>query len=364
MRVGIINYHCAHNFGAMCLAYALQEAVKEQGHQVKIIDFEPDVIIQGYKILGKKWYLRPKKFLRTVINYNKIKTKYDLFESFKNDYLHITDKTYTKIYKNSLKDFDAFICGSDQIWNMNINGGLTEYLLSFATDKHIKKVSYAASIGTKTIEDKYIEVFKNELGTFDAISVREDDAVRIIKDKLNLSAVQVLDPVFLLQKSKWEKLSRNSIKIDYEYVLLYGLEDNELFEKILEFIKTNYNYKIINISPIKNELKYIDLTLYGVGPREFLGLLKNAKVVFTNSFHGTCFSIIFGKKFLAIGHSELNSRLESILKLTELSKHMVNKEFKSKEEFEKIINIDQNRVNSILNVEIQKSKDFLKNALK
>lgn len=87
-------------------------------------------------------------------------------------------------------------------------------------------------------------------------------------------------------------------------------------------------------------------------------------MVFTNSFHGTCFSIIFGKKFLAIGHSELNSRLESILKLTKLSKHMVNKEFKSKEEFEKIINIDQNCVNSILNVEIEKSKGFLKNALK
>lgn len=360
MKVGIINFHCAHNYGAMLQAYALQESVIKNGHDAIIIDFQPDSIAEGYKLWSVKKLLNPKIFAWTLKNYKKLKPKYEVFEKFKKENFKLTSKKYKNISKENIKNekIDAFICGSDQIWNMDLNGGLTEYLLSFAP-KGSKKISYAASIGTKSIKDKYIAIMKPELKTFDSISVREDDAVNIIKETFNLESTHVLDPVFLLNKKEWQDIAIKPKDKKEKYVLLYGLEENELFEKTFKFIKDNTDMKIINISPTKKISEYIDETIYNVGPREFIGLLEEAEVVFTNSFHGTCFSIIFEKNFFTIGHSELNSRLESILRLTNLESHMINKEFESIDEFYKTIDIKSEEVNKILHREIKKSKEFL-----
>ncbi|WP_349405593.1 polysaccharide pyruvyl transferase family protein [Clostridium perfringens] len=365
MKVGLINFHCAHNYGAMLQAYALQENLKKYGYEVKIIDFQPSEIIEGYKIWTLNMCFKPRRLLGTIKNYKKLKPKYDVFEKFKKENMNLTKNRYKSIDKNIIKEenFDAFVCGSDQVWNMDLNGGLTEYLLSFAPEES-KKIAYAASIGTKIIKDKYIDIMKKELDTFDSISVREDDAVNIMKETFNLEANHVLDPVFLLSKKEWKDIAIKPKKKKEKYVLLYGLEENELFEKTFKFIKDNTDMKIINISPAKKVSEYIDETIYSVGPREFIGLLEEAELVFTNSFHGTCFSIIFGKKFFTIGHSELNSRLESILRLTNLESHMINKEFQSLDEFYETIDIESEKVNEILDEEIRKSKEFLIQALK
>ncbi|MDK3121720.1 polysaccharide pyruvyl transferase family protein [Clostridium perfringens] len=365
MKVGIINFHCAHNYGAMLQAYALQENLKKEGHNAIIIDFQPDSIVEGYKLWSVKKIMNPKIVAWTIKNYRKLKPKYDVFEKFKKEKFNLTDKKYKSIDKEDIEkeSFDAFVCGSDQIWNMDLNGGLTEYLLSFASEKN-KKISYAASIGVKSIKNEYIDIMKKELYTFDSISVREDEAVNIMKETFNLEATHVLDPVFLLSKKEWKDIAIKLKKKKEKYVLLYGLEENELFEKTFKFIKDNTDMKIINISPAKKVSEYIDETIYSVGPREFIGLLEEAELVFTNSFHGTCFSIIFGKKFFTIGHSELNSRLESILRLTNLESHMINKEFQSLDEFYNTIDIESEKVNEILDKEIRKSKEFLVQALK
>lgn len=365
MKVGIINFHCAHNYGAMLQAYALQENLKKEGHNAIIIDFQPDSIVEGYKLWSVKKIMNPKIVAWTIKNYRKLKPKYDVFEKFKKEKFNLTDKKYKSIDKEDIEkeSFDAFVCGSDQIWNMDLNGGLTEYLLSFASEKN-KKISYAASIGVKSIKNEYIDIMKKELYTFDSISVREDEAVNLMKETFNLEATHVLDPVFLLSKKEWQDIAIKPKNKKEKYVLLYGLEENELFEKTFKFIKDNTDMKIINISPAKKISEYIDETIYSVGPREFIGLLEEAELVFTNSFHGTCFSIIFGKKFFTIGHSELNSRLESILRLTNLESHMINKEFQSLDEFYNTIDIESEKVDEILDKEIRESKEFLVQALK
>ncbi|UBL07205.1 polysaccharide pyruvyl transferase family protein [Clostridium perfringens] len=365
MKIGIINFHCAHNYGAMLQAYALQEELIKEGHTAIIIDFQPDSIIESYKLWSVKKFFHPRRLVGTIKNYRKLKPKYEVFENFKKENMNLTKNIYKSINENVInkEKFDAFVCGSDQVWNMDLNGGLTEYLLSFAPQES-KKIAYAASIGTKFIKDKYVDIMKKELDTFDSISVREDDAVNIMKETFNLEATHVLDPVFLLSKKEWKDIAIKLKKKKEKYVLLYGLEENELFEKTFKFIKDNTDMKIINISPAKKVSEYIDETIYSVGPREFIGLLEEAELVFTNSFHGTCFSIIFGKKFFTIGHSELNSRLESILRLTNLESHMINKEFQSLDEFYNTIDIESEKVNEILDKEIRKSKEFLVQALK
>ena len=365
MRVGIVNFHCAHNYGAMLQAYALQETIYKLGYDVKIIDFQPDAITKGYKIWTMDKLLYPRILAGTIKNYKKLKVKYDVFEDFKNDKFKLT-KTYKELNNkfNETEKFDVLICGSDQVWNMDLNGGLTEYLLGFCDDKNVKKISYAASIGTKKLSEKNAKLMEPYIREFDSISVRESDAVKVIKENFNLESTQVLDPVFLLDKSEWEEIANIPKAIEGEYVLLYGLEGNELFEKTFKFIKEKTNMKIINISPVKNKSPYIDENLFNVGPKELIGLLMGANTVFTNSFHGTCFSIIFEKNFFVLGHSELNSRIESILNLTGLSKHMISKEFSSIEDFNKTITINnKDNLKSILRKEIENSKKFLIDSL-
>lgn len=364
-KIGIINFHCAHNYGAMLQAYALQKEVNKNGYEGIIVDFQPDIIMRCYKLWDIRKLRHPREVLRTIINYKSLKLKYNVFEKFKKENMKLT-KTTKQIKKSDFNsnEFYAFICGSDQIWNMDLNGGLTEYLLSFIEDPKIKKISYAASIGSNKIKDKYIEVMKKELEKFESISMREDDAISIMKSTFNIDATHVLDPVFLLNVGEWDEVASKKIEVDGKYVLLYGLEENDLFEKTFKFIKENTKFKIINISPAKKVSKYIDETLYNVGPSEFIGLLKNSEVVFTNSFHGTCFSIIYGKKFFVIGHSELNSRIESILRLTGLESHIIDKNIVTIEEFNKTINFDYDRVKRTLDNEILKSKKYLIEALK
>lgn len=312
MKIGIINFHAAHNYGAMLQAYALQRTLEKENNEVEIIDLQPDSIMDGYKLWSLYKLKHPKLLIKQILKYPKIKIKYDLFESFKRDYMHLTRETYKEIKENEIDflNFEAVICGSDQVWNMDLNGQKTEYLLSFIQNNNTKKISYAASIGTKKINEKYLDVMKKYLVQFNNISVREKDAVELLKYNFNLDAIHVLDPVFLLSREEWKSVSNNPFNIKEKYILLYGLEENDLFEKTFKFIKEQTDYKIINVSPMKKTSIYIDATLHNVGPREFLGLLINSEIVFTNSFHGTCFSIIFGKKFLSIGHSELNSRLD------------------------------------------------------
>lgn len=365
MKIGIINFHSAHNYGAMLQAYALQKTLQKEGNEVLIIDFQPDSIMNGYKLWSFYKLKHPKWLFKTIINYRTMKTKYNLFESFKKNYMSLTPGTYKEIKENDLEslNFDAVICGSDQVWNMDLNGNHTEYLLSFIQNKDTKKISYAASIGTNTINSKHLPIMKKYLNQFDCISVRERNAVDILNKEFNLKSQHVLDPVFLLSKEEWADIAKPT-DVQGDYVLLYGLEENELFEKTFKFIKENTNLKIINVSPMKKQSPYIDETLYNVGPREFLGLLIKANLVFTNSFHGTCFSIIFGKKFFAIGHSELNSRLESILAVTQLEHHMINKELSSLEELDEILTFDVEKVNNILTSEIENSKNYLFKSLK
>lgn len=366
MKVGIINYHCAHNYGAMLQAYGLQQELISLGYDPEIVDFQPNIIMNNYRVWSLYKLRHPRMVIGTMRRYNSLKKKYKVFEKFKNERLITTKNIIKKVDEKSIdiKKYGWFICGSDQIWNMDLNGGLKEYLLDFVPKNgEIKRISYAASIGTKELSEVNKGIIKRELELFDKISVREDDAVKILDKQLGLNSTQVLDPVFFLGRNDWNKVAALNKNIKEKYVLLYGLEENELFEKTLKFIKENTEYKIINVSPIKKVNSYIDVNLADVGPAEFIGLINDAEVVFTNSFHGTCFSIIYGKKFCTIKHSELNSRIESILRLTGLENHMIEKEIKDLEEFNEIIDYDKNEVNEILKEEIIKSKKFLFDAL-
>ncbi|MDU7548964.1 polysaccharide pyruvyl transferase family protein [Clostridium perfringens] len=365
MKVGIITYHCAHNCGAMLQSYALQETIKKLGYNVEIVDYRPEIITQGYKIRLRRSNNLIKDSIYLLLTYHKQKKKYKLFEEFESNYFCLSEKKYICDidFLEFKSKYNILVCGSDQIWNMDLNGESPVYFLDF-DDFYGKRISYAASIGTSKIKDKYIEKTKFYIKNFDFISLREKQGKKEIQKLTTKNVEQVLDPVFLLEENEWNNLENKEMGINYDYAIIYVMEENPLIQEISKFISEELKLKVICISNSIRNKKYIYKNLSNVGPKEFVSLIKNAKLVCTNSFHGTCLSIIFRKQFLSIAHSTLNSRIESVLDIFNLKEHCINTIPSSKIEFEKIINSNLDKVELILSQERKKSLEFLEDSLK
>jgi hypothetical protein len=257
--------------------------------------------------------------------------------------------------KEISSEYDKFICGSDQVWNYKITDFDKNYFLDFTEDT-LKKNSYAASFGISNIPLEYAKEYKNLLKDFNHISVRENQAKKIIKDLINREAELVLDPTLLLTRQDWESIAAEYQK-KKDYILLYMFGNSPILKTFTEALSRQTGYAIVYIS--YSVIKRVN-AIYEkcVGPAEFLGLFKNARYVVTNSFHGTCFSLNFDKDFFLemLPESQgVNSRLENILDLFDLrSRQIINGENVNIDK-----PIDYDKLNKKMLVERQRSLDFL-----
>lgn len=371
LKIGIITYHCAYNYGAVLQAYALQTKLNLQGFNTELIDFRPSSIVDGYKeqvmtnskraILYK--IIRRKNFLHSQ---NIRKKRYAAFDDFIVKQIKLSKEkfsTTTELQENTL-DYDIYICGSDQIWNSRFNGNEHAYFLSFVKDGSLK-IAYAPSFGVEKISEAECQIIKPLLSNFIALSTREEHGVKLLNGQLKLEATHVLDPTLLLEREQWmEMSSSNTPMIKQRYVFLYiiGAPDIVL-KKINLFVKSS-NIKLIfvGIGPLLQPTRtpYIDMS--DVGPTAFINLLINADYVCTNSFHGLALSILFNKKFAIIFNKSLNSRMESLLKMCKMESQLYDPTIKlQKEQFE---NINFEFANSVIKEEKEKSLKFLINAIK
>ena len=328
MKICTITRHNVYNYGATLQAYALQEYLKSLGNDVKIIDYRPVYDIGHY---GFHWYVFPlsphynrcKKnplfrlaycFRRGIRSYKTIKRKWK-FDEFDKEYLDRT-KIY-KSYDDLLLDppsADTFIAGSDQIWYAySLEGQDKAYYLEFV--KSGRKISYAASFGTSTPNPDFEEQQKHLVSKFDYVTVREEVGKKILS-VWDIPSSQVCDPVFLLHKEDWIKLSdRADIGIPDKYILIYNLgPENSKIREIGQQIAKEHDFKIISINS-PGKIAYSDKKLGNIGPKEFVKLIAHAQVVLTNSFHGTAFSIILNKPFYAFApHSAASAiRIKDLL---------------------------------------------------
>lgn len=314
MRIGILTFHFAYNYGAVLQAYALSHFLKSQGHDVKIINYIPNDLRHLYT-LNPFIVSRKKEILSKFKKMFRSLNQFQLFESFILKDLALTKK----IDKNELiemnNEFDAFIVGSDQIWNENIMEDNSPYFLSFANiDKY--RYSFAASFGTKNISDSYLQKRRDLLLRFNEISVRESEAKKSLS-RLNLYSEVVSDPVFLISKRQWQQLIRPVKKITSEkFILCYSLSGDSRLDRFVESLSQKRKCKVVVIHStcekvVKNKKFYY---CYKVGPREFLYLIQNMSCLVTNSFHGTAFSLIFGKEVYNISDIQRRERVDSMIK--------------------------------------------------
>ena len=365
--VGIITFHNAHNCGAILQTYALQETLKNMQYNVNIINYNDKKITRNYKLIkySRKNPIKTIKLLYESIKFYKInKQRYDAFNDFIAKNLKLT-----KLYKsvNSLKKdypkFDYYITGSDQVWNVNLIGkkAIDAYTLNFGTND-IKKISYAASIGKASIDEKYKKQYKNNISKLDYISVREETAKKVLEKMIDKPIEVVLDPTLLLTRNEWDSKLAEYKKYNEKYILTYLVEENEECKKIVKYIAEKTGMKVIHFKREKIYKEELD-NGYTSNPLEFVNMIRQAEYVVTNSFHATVFSIIYNKKFFTIPHSKASSRMTDLLKKLNIEDRI----FYNLDEFKKIdyetLEIDYENVVKIINNQRINSIEFLKKSL-
>lgn len=319
-KVGIVTLVGNFNHGNRLQNFALQEAIKELGYEVDTLQ-----VRYNEKLV--------KKVIKKIIGYSNLFIKHNAkvntisrtqkIDKFTKKYLNQSPYTMPVSIDSGIDTYySCFVVGSDQVWNPNYDPD-DNYFLNFT---HKKKISYAASLGVSSLEDDYKKKITNLLDSFDSISVREESAQVLLQSCLEQKIEHVLDPTFLLSKEKWESIiSRRQISSTNEkYILLYflGSIDNKVKEKI-KFLSLKYNYKIIDMMDDRNIESYV------IDPFEFLAFIKGSSLIFTDSFHGTVFSIILNRPFVVCERclgkdGNMNTRIDSLLETFNLKERTFN----------------------------------------
>lgn len=309
LKVAIITFHRAINYGAVLQTYALSRYLKESGYNVQVLDYRADAIENSYKVkIGLDAYSLKRMFLFPFL----IMKKRKFYHFFSKNIPHTAPLYSQDDLRKESEKFDFIITGSDQVWNSQWTDGDEAYLLNFCQDK--KKVSYAASIGKGNISEEEQNCLKKHLQNFRMISVREETGRDLLKTFIQKDVSVNCDPVALLKKDAWKQIA--SLPKEKNFVLVYMLvKSDSLMNAAIEYgSKTGKQVILIN----DNIRKQYPVTYKRyISPEKFVGLFYKADCVFTNSFHGTMFSIIFEREV----HVELqkyegapNSRFLDLLK--------------------------------------------------
>lgn len=377
MRVGLMTCYI-DNYGACLQAYALQNAIKSV-HNCEIIRYVPyddlkrisdgHMTVEPWRIKIIRAIYHPIKFFKRKIYLNKTKLRKVKFEEFRKQYLLFGERDYKSW--NELKDtppnYDAFVCGSDQIWNPVIHNNMNvgPYFLDFVPSE-IKKVAYAPSIGAEEIPQECRDEMMRLIKRFNTVSVREQRGAEIIEEISGIKTRVVLDPTLLFDGKWWSNVCR-TVNIKTPYIFSYLFNENPDTYKFVADISKKLGYKVITLPYAFKDVYSKSKKIYDAGPTEFLWLIKNASLIITDSFHATAFSINFNKEFYCILRNNdaeinnMNSRIFNILTLTGLESRLITNLTEETFDMKKKINYEE--VNKKLNKQRKDDMQFLKKAL-
>ena len=367
-KIGIITYHKFYNYGSMLQAFALQRYLEDNGADAEIINYtikdnkenKGDILVSRLRRMFNP--IKRETMFFKLKNPAIIQSHKERFDDFYSKYIKLGNKEYAteKELKEDLPNYDIYMVGSDQMWNPYIKIRSNAFYLSFVPDDKIK-VSYAPSIGGKIISNIYQKEMKQYLERFDYLSCRDKIGSEILSKLLNREVKTVVDPTLLLNRDYWSKLLKPKENIEERYIVCYFLGNKrENIEWAINLgkklgIKVYFIYSLAN--DIIKGLNY----LFDVGPQEFLWLIKNAQYVCTDSFHGTIFSINFGKQFFSFtkrkdGEGSDNNRIYQVLEEFGITDRLIKNE-KNLNLVDN--NIEYDKVDKILEEKIKESKKYL-----
>lgn len=360
MRIGILTLPLHTNYGGILQAYALQTVLERMGHQVVVFDTPNKMPLPPlWKIpltFAKRLFLKSmgridRIFIEKYNNQIRPVIAKEI-QPFVDERIH--RKVLTNFSTLEAHEFDAIVVGSDQIWRsiyfvpLWLWQKMEKAYLSFTKGWNIKRISYAASFGTDKWEYNEEQTLhsKEALQMFDAVSVREENGVKLCKQYFEVDAIHVLDPTMLLDandyielfKQKQTPKSRGNL---LNYVLDETDEIKNLIQKVASENKmipfaVNNPYENDDTKPLNQRIKpSVETWLRGFYDADF---------VITDSFHACVFSIIFKKQFIVVGNKERGmARFASLLKMFGLEERLVDEKFDIKTlqpiDYDKVYNL-------------------------
>lgn len=366
MKIKTITCHNVYNYGASLQSYALMSFLEHKGHDVEIIDYMPEYIRRNLSLwaIGPRWnkniFVRLAFYCYVVpIRLLQFQSR-KKFDDFSRRYYHLTRRyeSFDEL-KRDCPIADVYFCGSDQIWNPEIQNGLDPaFYIDFAPSDSIM-ASYAASFSVSHINDEYRPFIKSLIEHLDFISVRELTGVSIIESLgVTKQVFHVVDPVFLLESSQWFKMTYQPTYSNY--ILVYDQEDSADIKSIAKSIAKTTNKIIVAFKDLYPR-GYADIQIKYAGPIDFISLIAHSDVVITNSFHCSAFSIIFEKDFYVVPrtHQKVNSRMVDLLRILGIEGHIIH----HYEDIASAVNIDYKQAHARLNSLRTESENYIDQVL-
>lgn len=367
LKLATVTLDGYFNYGNVLQRYALCHILDKFGGTVDSIWCQPEVTIFSHLLNKYSWMEHDRSFklaIKLLLNWKGITSTmlhgYNAWEASRvaliKSFLekHVSIK-YNVDFSNIADSYDYFIVGSDQVWNPYF-ADFEKMFIKFAPKS--KSISYAASISCPRIPNQYRESFIDGINHMMALSVREQAGAELIKKMTGREAEVLVDPTMLVSAGEWRSISRKPMYINDKEKLLvtYFLGDRP--DELISRLAKEYNLKIINILDKKIFDHYV------ISPEEWLWLMDHAKLVYTDSFHGTVFSILFNTPFVVsnrrdIGYMNyMTSRIDTLLEKF-LMQRRINTRANKVDNGIGIINTCMENVSYILQKERKKANDYL-----
>lgn len=301
-KVGILTWHYYSNYGSGLQAYALQELIKSLGYDVRIINYRDP------KFGKSVWW---KDLLKDFINNTIGLFNYKIYEKthrgvykYQKKYLKQTNLISTpEEIPNLVREYSCLVYGSDQIWAPNVYNPI--YMGGYIP-QGIRKISYAASIGLNEIPDNLITTYKQNLSSFYAIAVREQEGKELLKSNCQITADVVLDPTLMINAISYKKMQKPVKGVKGKFIYCYFLNKEHKYRQKVEEYAREKGLQIIGTSEKPSDSQWMKRVV-NLGADQFLWLINNAETIFTDSYHGSIFSLLFHKNLWTFVRFEENS---------------------------------------------------------
>lgn len=355
-KIGILTFHRALSYGANLQAYGLQNFLFKLGIDNEIVDYNCDYMVKHYqKIFRKTNSNFIKGFIWNILSAKTVLMKKSNTSEFNDKHLKLSRPYNSENIMQANNEYRSFITGSDQVWSPTCVGFDPVYFLTFADSE--KKHSYAASIATNQIPENMRNQYISRLSDFVDCSLREQSGADIINELTGKDTFVNIDPSMLLCKNDWDKLCSENYPKD-PYILLFTVpKPINLIKYSIELAnKTNCKVLYLNnyLKKIHNDrLEYLD----PVSNNDFISLIKHAKYVCTNSFHGNAFSLLYHKNFVVETDTaaKKNIRSENLMLSLGLKNRILSSEYTPNIDDD----TDWSMVDSMIDSEREKAKEYL-----
>lgn len=341
-KIGILTFHYAHNYGAVLQAFALKTKLKQMGYDAEVMNYQNKYIARLYRrgihidfwkrdILPKRWGRILKLLREQSYGSNEWKQQWQAFEDFiRKNLMESNETKVLTVGELEKQACDAYILGSDQIWARELTHGLDPaYFGQFASGR--KKFSYAASVPNGDIPETEKPFFQEYLGTLSAVSVREERLAEELRKLLGKEVTTVVDPTLLLEREDYDTLLHDKSIVAEPYLFVYYVVESPLLTRLARQMAAATGYRLVELHYHRTPERDRELQeagkdiitdyVYTAGPGEFLTYIRDARIVLTNSFHGTVFSILFQKNFYSV--YETNGRIDNLLEFLGLKERHI-----------------------------------------